>query len=141
MSLRHDRIDNFWFVLRHELEHVLRLHGRSAIMLDTELEEKIADKASIISQEEIIANQAAAEFCVPQKNMDGFIARKSPLFTERDMLGFAKTLNLHPGLVVGQLQHRTGRYELFRKYLVKVRTIVAPSSIVDGWGDIAPTVV
>jgi len=38
MSLRHDRIDNFWFVLRHEIEHVLRQHGRSAAMLDTELE-------------------------------------------------------------------------------------------------------
>lgn len=138
MSLRHDRIDNFWFVLRHELEHVIQLHGRSAIMLDTELEEKIADVKSIISQEESIANKAAAEFCVPQKSMDGFIARKSPLFTERDMLGFARTLNIHPGLIVGQLQHRTGRYELFRKYLVKVRTLVAPSAIIDGWGDIAP---
>jgi len=25
LSMRFDRIDNFWFVLRHELEHVLRL--------------------------------------------------------------------------------------------------------------------
>src|SRR6266851_942340 len=28
MSLRYDRIDNFWFVLRHEIEHVLRGHGK-----------------------------------------------------------------------------------------------------------------
>ncbi|MEP6828372.1 MAG: helix-turn-helix domain-containing protein, partial [Aestuariivirga sp.] len=28
MTMRFDRIDNFWFVLRHELEHVLQLHGR-----------------------------------------------------------------------------------------------------------------
>src|SRR3546814_13350101 len=28
LSLRLDRIDNFWFVLRHELEHVLRGHGQ-----------------------------------------------------------------------------------------------------------------
>src|ERR1700752_2809359 len=28
MTLRHDRIDNFWFTLRHEIEHVLRMHGR-----------------------------------------------------------------------------------------------------------------
>lgn len=137
MSLRHDRIDNFWFVLRHELEHVIQLHGRTAIMLDTDLEEDIITTASI-PEEERIANQAAAEFCVPTKSMDSFIARKSPLFTERDLLGLARTLNLHPGLIVGQLQHQTGRYELFRKYLVKIRTAVAPSAIVDGWGDIAP---
>jgi HTH-type transcriptional regulator/antitoxin HigA len=28
MSLRYDRIDNFWFVLRHEIEHVLRKDGQ-----------------------------------------------------------------------------------------------------------------
>jgi len=138
MSLRHDRIDNFWFVLRHELEHVSRLHGRSAIMLDTELIEKMDDTKTTISEDEYVANQAAAEFCVSSESMDSYISRKSPLFTERDMLGFARSLNVHPGLVVGQLQHRTGRYELFRKYLVKVRTAMSPSAIVDGWGDIAP---
>lgn len=30
MSLRFDRIDNFWFVLRHELEHVIQRHGSGA---------------------------------------------------------------------------------------------------------------
>jgi HTH-type transcriptional regulator/antitoxin HigA len=141
MSLRLDRIDNFWFVLRHELEHVIQLHGRTnsrfKVMLDTELDEKMAASVSV-SNEEQMANLAASEFCVPQKSMESFIARKSPLFTERDVIGFSRKLNLHPGLIVGQLQHRTGRYELFRKYLVKIRTIVAPSAIVDGWGDIAP---
>ena len=136
MSLRHDRIDNFWFVLRHELEHVLRLNGQSAIMLDTELEETLSNTTS---QEEKRANRAAAEFCVPSKSLDSFIERKSPIFAERDMLGFARSLNIHPGLVVGQLHHRTERYELFRKYLVKIRHLIASSAIVDGWGDIAPT--
>lgn len=135
MSLRHDRIDNFWFVLRHELEHVRKEHGRSAIMLDTDIEENIGNATS---GEEGIANNAASDFCVPTQLLDMFIDRKSPLITERDMLGFARTLNVHPGLVVGQIHHRTGRYELFREYLVKIRSIVSPSAIVDGWGDIAP---
>lgn len=136
MSLRYDRIDNFWFVLRHELEHVIRQHGQTAIMLDTEVEERIATKTLSTSEEERIANEAASEFCVPAKSMDSFIARKYPLFAERDLLGFARTLHLHPGLIVGQLQHRIGRYELFRKHLVKIRAAIAPSAIVDGWGDI-----
>jgi len=135
MSLRHDRIDNFWFVLRHELEHVRKEHGRSAIMLDTEIEENIND---VTSEEEKIANNAASDFCVPTQLMDMFMERKFPLITERDMLGFARSLNVDPGLVVGQIHHRTGRYELFREYLVKIRSIVSPSAIVDGWGDIAP---
>jgi len=65
MSLRFDRIDNFWFVLRHEIEHVLQRHGQTAIMLDTELEGERAGTGANISKEERIANEAAAEFCVP----------------------------------------------------------------------------
>jgi HTH-type transcriptional regulator / antitoxin HigA len=138
MSLRFDRIDNFWFVLRHELEHVIRRHGRTAAILDTELEGERAGIGPTVSEEERLANEAAAEFCVPRKSMDGFIARKSPFFAERDILGFAKTLQVHPGLVAGQLQHRTGRYDRFRNHLAKVRSAVAPSAMVDGWGDVAP---
>jgi len=141
MSLRHDRIDNFWFVLRHELEHVIQQDGKNkqhpVVMLDIDLEEKLADPTSV-PEEERIANEAAADFCVPKKSMDNFIERKSPLFSERDMVGFSRTMHIHPGLVVGQIHHRTGRYELFRKYLVKIRHIVLHGTIVDGWGDIAP---
>jgi HTH-type transcriptional regulator / antitoxin HigA len=31
MTTRHDRIDNFWFVLRHEIEHVLNGDGRCGL--------------------------------------------------------------------------------------------------------------
>lgn len=138
MTLRHDRIDNFWFVLRHELEHVLCGHGKGSPALDVELEGERAGTGSNIPEEERIANTAAADFCVPTKTMDSFIARKAPFFAERDILGLARTLNIHPGLVAGQLQRKTQRYDRFRNYLVKVRSAVAPSAIVDGWGDVAP---
>jgi len=138
MTMRYDRLDNFWFVLRHELEHILRLHGHSSVMLDSELEGERAGLGESISEEEREANVAAAEFCVPQRQLEKFIARKSPLFSERDILGFANTLQIHPGLVAGQLQHKTGRYDRFKNHQVKVRSIVAPGAMVDGWGDVAP---
>lgn len=138
MTLRFDRIDNFWFVLRHELEHVLQLHGRLAAMLDAELE---GDRAGIgpgIIDEERVANAAAQEFCVPTHSMDAFIARKAPFFSEKDLIGFARAMKIHPGIVAGQLQRRTGRYDRFRNHLVKVREIIFPNAIKDGWGDVAP---
>jgi HTH-type transcriptional regulator / antitoxin HigA len=138
ITMRHDRIDNFWFVLRHELEHVRLGHGKLAAIIDAELEGERASTGPGISEEERLANGAASEFCVPRKSMDSFIARKEPFFAERDLLGMAATLKVHPGLVAGQLQHRTGRYDRFRNHLVKVRSLVAPSAVVDGWGDIAP---
>jgi HTH-type transcriptional regulator/antitoxin HigA len=138
MSLRHDRIDNFWFVLRHECEHVLQNHGHSAAMLDTDLEKERAGTGDSIPEEERIANEAAAEFCVPQSSLNKFISLKAPFFAERDILGFAKTIGIHPGIVAGQLQHRTSRYDLFRNHLVRIRSAVVPNAMADGWGDVAP---
>lgn len=138
MSMRYDRIDNFWFVLRHELEHVARGHGRAAAMLDAELEGERAGAGPHVTEEERDANAAAAEFCVPQATLDRFIALKAPFFSERDVVGFARTIKVHPGLVVGQLQHRLKKYDRFRQHQVKVRSIVAPSATVDGWGEVAP---
>lgn len=138
LSLRYDRIDNFWFVLRHELEHVLRCHGQTAAMLDIDLEGERASTSDSVAEEERQANGAAQDFCVPIEKMSRFVARKEPLFAERDLLGFARTLNVHPGLVAGQLQRVTGRYDRFRNHLVKIRSAVAPSAMVDGWGDVAP---
>jgi HTH-type transcriptional regulator/antitoxin HigA len=138
MSLRYDRIDNFWFVLRHELEHVIQLHGRDAMMLDVELEGERAGVGENVAEEERLANKSAADFCVPQKSLQSFIARKAPFFYDRDILGFASTMQVHPGLVAGQLRHKLGIYNRFTNHLVKIRSAVAPGATVDGWGDIVP---
>lgn len=139
MTLRHDRIDGFWHTLRHEIEHVLRGHGRGSLaMVDTELQGDRAGVGAGLPEEERVANEAAANFCVPSEKMSRFFTVKAPFFAEIDVVGFAKTVGVHPGLVVGQLQHRTKRYSLYRHHLVKVRSIVTPSSVVDGWGEVYP---
>jgi len=138
MSLRHDRVDNFWFVLRHELEHVRLGHGKDQIILDSDIGSMLARPESELPEEERLANAAGAEFCVPQAKMKMFVDRKAPLFSERDMVGFARSLKIHPGLVAGQLQYMTGRYERFRQHLEKVREHILPVAYSDGWGDVAP---
>jgi HTH-type transcriptional regulator / antitoxin HigA len=135
MSLRFDRIDNFWFVLRHEIEHVIRGDGKQLPRLDTDMERDIPE--SEIPEEERLANGAAAEFCVPGDRMRDFIARKAPVFAERDIRGFAAILQRHPGIIAGQLQHQTKRYDLFRNHLVKIRSMILPTAEHDGWGDVA----
>ena len=138
MSTRYDRIDNFWFVLRHEIEHVLRGHGKDQEMIDSELEGERAGVSPSVPQEERVANAAAADFCVMKGRLDSFIARKNPFFYEKDVVAFARILNVHPGLVVGQMQRRLERYDYLRKYQVKIRHLVLPGAIADGWGQVAP---
>src|SRR3546814_338406 len=132
LSLRLDRIDNFWFVLRHELEHVLRGHGQDRdFILDQDLEGTAPGQAD---DEEVVANAAASDYCVNQDELNGFIARIAPFFKEERVVRVAQRINVHPGLVVGQLQRRLERYDPFRKYQVKVRQFVTSSALTDGGG-------
>ena len=139
MSLRLDRIDNFWFVLAHEIEHVLNKHGRTQAIIDTETgDPSTGELAQGISDEERIANTAAAEFCVPGAEMADFILRNRLLFSDEKVTGFARSIHVHPGLVVGQLQKALGNYRLFRKHLVSVRPVVASVAMTDGYGQVIP---
>lgn len=134
MALRFDRIDNFWFVLRHECAHVLHGHGHDVAVVDAELEEREHGE----EEKEQIANAEAADFCVPQAKMDSFYLRKNPFFSERDIVAFATILKVHPGLVVGQLHKRVGRYNFLRRYLVPVRDQIEGDAMIDGWGHFVP---
>jgi HTH-type transcriptional regulator/antitoxin HigA len=132
MALRFDRIDNFWFVLRHEIEHVLREDGKanSLAIIDVDVGEDNAE----LPECERLANAAGAEFCVPSAELESFIARVQPYFSEEKVLRFAQRIGVHPGLVVGQLQRKLGRHDFLRKHQVKVRALVLPSADADGWG-------
>ncbi len=130
MSLRCDRIDNFWFVLRHECAHVLHGHGKTSAIIDSD----ISLEAQDVDLEERVANEEAADFCVPQVKVRSFYLRKKPLFTDGDIQAFAKINQVHPGLVVGQLHNLTKQFTIFRHHLVSIRKFILPSALADGWG-------
>lgn len=138
LSLRLDRIDNFWFVLAHEIEHVLNKHGRTEAIIDTKLGDPSETLEQDIAEEERIASDAAAEFCVPRDQMADFIIRHRPLFSDEKIVGFAHAMQVHPGIVVGQLQRALRDYRVFRKHLVSVRLLVAPVAMTDGYGQVLP---
>lgn len=131
MSLRFDRIDNFWFVLRHEIEHIFRGHGKKKIIIDAELEYSTTYEKS--TSPEFIANSAAADFCVPQKELKTFFETASPVLSKQQIIAFASSHNTHPGMVVGQLQRMSGRYDLLRPLLTPIRKIICPVAITDGY--------
>ena len=139
MSLRCDRIDNYWFVLRHELEHVLRGDAKGTEITEVELDSDFEGAGVLPSvdmpEEERQANQAAADFCVPQQELDDFIARIGPVYSRTLVVNFANRIEVHPGLVVGQLQNRGELpYSHLRKLLVRVQQFVTEPTLTDGWG-------
>ncbi len=137
MTLRMNRPDNFCFVLRHEIEHVLRGDGQEASFAPVDVLD--ADGlAKPLPECERIANEAAGEFCVPRTLLDSFLARKGSFITERDLLNFAARVQINPAVVVGQIQHRTNKYGVLRKFQVGIQEKLVAWKYKDGWGHFAP---
>lgn len=139
MSLRLDRLDNFCFVLRHEIEHILRKDG--LVESFTPVDEYVSDddQRPERPQFEEIADSEAAEFCIPQGLLESFILRKSPFISKKDILAFAARMEINPAIVAGQIQKRTGKWQMFREFLVSVRANLLEWEFKDGWGHSAPT--
>jgi Zn-dependent peptidase ImmA (M78 family) len=138
MTLRHDRIDNFWFVLRHEIEHLLNKDGRSGKLSSEMVDMDLDKEVDGLPPEEVRANRAAADFCADQEALDSFYIRKYPYMSERDTLGLAKRLQRHPGIIVGQLQRKMGKYNWLARHKVKIRQFLIGAAVVDGWSNPAP---
>ena len=94
LSLYGKTNDRFWFTFFHEAAHVL-LHGKKEVFLDD------PDHKQIDSKEEREANAWAGEFLIPAAS-----AAELPMLKQKDAVKvFARRLGVHPGIVVGRLQH------------------------------------
>ena len=96
LSLYGKTNDKFWFTLFHEAAHVL-LHGKEkeSVYLDD------PSKAGSDSTQELEANDWAGNFLIPAC----YTAQLAELRTRTAVNNFARTIGIHPGIVVGRLQH------------------------------------
>jgi HTH-type transcriptional regulator / antitoxin HigA len=131
LSLKTDRIDNFWHTLLHEIDHVRHKEGMDQPIIDVDI---LSDNEK--PEFEIRANRSAANTLIPQEEMTGFIARVNPAFSDLQIVGFARRLHVHPGIVVGQLQFRgLIQWSHYRRHLEKVRRNIVDSALSDGFGE------
>jgi len=139
LSARYDRVDWFWHTLLHELGHVRARDGLrgDACPVDVEM---FGDGESSSSDQEKPASERAADefavsFLVDRDALKDFIIRVGPLYSKTRILGFAGRMKVHPGVVVGQLQHLGEiSYAHSRAMLEKVRNTLTASALTDGWG-------
>ena len=136
VSVRIDRIDNFWFTVFHELAHI---ENGDALSVDSDLlaEQTEPNATGTLLQDEMErrANEQAAATLIPHAEMASFIRRISPLYSKERIVQFAHKLRIHPGVIVGQLQRRNEiGYSANREMLAKVRGSVVETALTDGWG-------
>ena len=126
MSLRYNRIDYFWHTLMHEISHIR--HGDEAVDADLrggrEPESKVERRADA---------EAAGNLIDPTR-LEGFRRAHGDSWSRGAILRFAEQMGIHPGIVVGQLQHcGIIPYSSHRQMLVKIRHYVLENASVDGW--------
>lgn len=105
LTLRHDRLDNFWFTLLHELAHLaLHLDGPDLEAIFDDL-----DSASTEAREQE-ADAMASEALIPAKawKASGLSADHS----EARVKAFAERLRIHPSIPAGRVRHEHKNYRL-----------------------------
>ncbi|HTB82846.1 MAG TPA: HigA family addiction module antitoxin [Candidatus Sulfotelmatobacter sp.] len=135
VSVRFDRIDCFWFTLAHEIMHILHKDAQS---VDSDLVGESA--ATDLEEIEMRANRDAAAFLIPVEKLKSFMIRVKPFYSKERINQFAHRMQIHPGIVSGQLQfHQQIGWHTNREMLVKIRHHVTSTTLTDGWGKTAPT--
>lgn len=139
MTLRFDRIDNFWFVLMHELRHVANKDGQSGSAIIDENLGAEGCEAGDKPDFEVKADNEAAHAIIPAVTFNDFVLRVAPLYSEQRIVGFAARIGVHPGIVVGQLHNRKQvPYSHYRKLIAKAKEHIVGNALTDGWGHHAP---
>ena len=114
LSLRHDRLDNFWFTLLHELAHLSRHVSEECRLIvdDLDLRGQNGDGRDDTENE---ADEMASTALIPKSHWPELDAEKAP--KAADVISLATKLKIHPALIAGRIRFKQNNYRLFSKLI------------------------
>jgi len=126
LSLRYDRLDNFWFTLSHELSHLILGHVHS---IDGQC---IIDDLDLKETQDKIENEAdtlAMEALIPTELWNNHPARKTAKIS--DVIDLSIKAGIGISIVAGRIRYERNNYRILWPYIGKgmVRTLFLPSSM------------
>ncbi|QSA97061.1 ImmA/IrrE family metallo-endopeptidase [Methylococcus sp. EFPC2] len=114
LTLRHDRLDNFWFALIHELVHVQKHLNASNLFISDNLDDK-----SRSSKEELEADTGAREALIPSAEWDASEVKNT--HSAEHVITLADRLRVHPAIVAGRVRYQTDNWRLLTGFNASVR--------------------
>ncbi len=118
LTLRHDRLDNFWFTLMHELAHVL-LHlenSQFAFFDDT-----INDGNEDGNPKEREANQFARNALIPSLFWEKHLKPKVETISKVEIISSAEKLEIDPAIIAGRIRWEINNYQKFNDLIGQKR--------------------
>lgn len=114
LTLRYDRIDNFWFCLLHELAHVSKhLSATERLIIDDlDLRGKKIEAEDIIEKE---ADEMTRNGLIPKRVWD----RKpiSEKASAKEVYALAEKLKIHPAIIAGRIRFEQNNYKLLSRHV------------------------
>lgn len=110
LTLRHDRMDNFWFALMHELVHVQKHLKASHMFIADNLDDKTRS-----SKEEHEADQGARDALIPAIEWEKSAAKIT--HSPENAIALANKLRIHPAIVAGRIRYETDNWRLLNGLL------------------------
>lgn len=97
--------EQLWFTFFHEVGHILLHRERQAFVVDNavgDMGDDVVDPEMVKVEAE--ADRFAADTLIPPTDYSK-LPRKPEELTNDVIKGFAKSIGIHPGIVIGRLQH------------------------------------
>ena len=115
LTLRHDRLDNFWFCLLHELAHVGRHmdYDNPKVFVDDQSLRRV--KAVKEDPRESEADDWAEEALIPTEAWDASDVRTLP--RPINVIHFANKIGIHPAIVAGRVRFARNNYRLLSQFV------------------------
>jgi HTH-type transcriptional regulator/antitoxin HigA len=105
LTLRYDRLDNFWFVLMHELGHVF-LHLFDGLRFDF-FDEEVGNDGDAIEAE---ADKFALDALIPEALWDQCLSRFA--LSEEAVKIDAEAIGIDPSIIAGRIRKERGNYTI-----------------------------
>lgn len=114
MTLRYDRIDNFWFCLLHELAHVAKhlTVSKRIIIDDLDLQGHDAASEDKIEKE---ADKMARAGLIPRTTWEKNLIEGK--VTAAKVYALAEKLKVHPAIIAGRVRFERNNYKLLSKHI------------------------
>jgi HTH-type transcriptional regulator / antitoxin HigA len=113
LTLRYDRIDNFWFCLLHELAHIILHLGKNDHQLFVDdMDVRIPDDKKRKSIEEE-ADHLAMESVIPNEIWTSSTAKMNP--TTKNVLALSEHLRIHPACIAGRIRYENNNFKLLSR--------------------------